>query len=133
MFKKALLVTSLICISNTLFAAETQLYNQYMSSIAKTEANLAKCIPDEEASPLCYQNADKAYDKIIKDIRKTYGSKVDGKLWQAINVGFVTRKNNCRSSYFDAGTSQVFYPYIDCVHATNHSLVITTVELHLKR
>lgn len=133
MFKKTLLITSLIFGSSTLFAAETQLYNQYMSNIAKTEANLAKCIPDEEKSALCYQNADKTYDKIIKDVRKTYGAKVDSKLWQAINVGSVTRKNNCRSSYLDAGTSQVFYPYIDCVHAANHSLVITTVELHLKR
>ncbi len=132
MLKKSLLAITLILLSNQLFAENNKLYNQYLGEVAKTEAYLSKCIPDEDMSTQCYLDAENKYDKIITNIRETYSSKVDAKLWQAINLGYLNRKKNCKAQYLDAGTTQVFYPYIDCLHSTNHSLVITTIELHLK-
>lgn len=113
-------------------AAESTQYSKYMKQVATVETNLAKCLPDVDESPICYVSAEKSYDNIIKNIRKTYSSKVDLKLWQTINLGFENRKKNCRSPHLDAGPTQLFYPYVDCLNATNHALVITTIELHLK-
>lgn len=132
MLNKTIIFTALLFGTTLSFAADSKIYTQNMSNVAKIEASLAKCIPDEDESTNCYNNAEKEYDKIIVNIRKTYGNKIDSKLWQAINLGSLTRKQNCRSKELDAGTSQIFYPYIDCVHSANHSLVITAIELHLK-
>ena len=131
MLKRFLLIPTLFCTSYCM-AAESAEYNKYMKQVSTVEINLAKCIPDVNESPICYTDAEKSYDNIIKNIRKKYSSKVDLKLWQTINLGYEKRKKSCRSSYLDAGPTQLFYPYVDCLNTVSHALAITTIELHLK-
>jgi len=131
MLKSVILFPILLGVSFYTFA-DTATYNKYMKEVSLIEAKLSKCIPDVNESHICYNNAEKKYDNIIKSIRKAHSSKVDIKLWQSINLGFESRKNNCRSEYLDAGPTQLFYPYIDCLNSSYHGLTVTTIELHLK-
>lgn len=130
---KIIFLTPILFFSTSIcMAAESPEYSRYMKQISMVETTLLKCIPDVNESPICYTSAEKDYDNIIKNIRKNHSSKVDLKLWQTINLGFENRKKNCRSPHLDAGPTQLFYPYVDCLNTANHALAITTIELHLK-
>lgn len=130
--KELTLGLSLIVMSNVVHSATNNEYNSYMKKISNLESQLAKCIPDEDRSYLCYPQTENSYNKIITEIRSKYSNKVDQKLWLSISSAFNKVNKLCADPYFESGKAYIYYPYLDCKNSALHGLAVTTVELHLK-
>lgn len=117
--------------SNYAFAEKLN-YSTATKSISAIEKDMMMCSTSPDEAGECYEDTIEKYNLIIKDVRSSNASKVDAKLWQAINLSYKKQIDSCRSDYNTSTKRHFFYPYQDCLTNSLHNLAITAVELHLK-